>query len=168
MNETSFTREVVKKWRARFDRPIFHHKVADPMAGGFATSTRAVDSWIVIDGISVAIEWKLLKSTHTIPLDRVREAQIETLDKHTAAGGVSFIMIGVVSARGNLIYVLTTDQWLACCNTATEAGRKSVPLVDYAPGFVHLPSTKSKYDFNPQFLIDEVNKVKVRIAQYGR
>jgi len=98
----------------------------------------------VVDGIPIALEFKLHRDHTAFPLDQVKDHQIDALREFHNAYGLAFVMIGVTHEedkakwvvpgewfyRGRLEYVamVSIKQWYWLNREMQRLGRKSFPL----------------------------------------
>jgi len=132
MDEKTFSRNFMKAWSERTGN-MYYHKVADvPMTWmgdqKHIKLPRAVDYFACIDGQFWAIEWKIHKSMRAIPVNKVRDKQIETLRDVEAAGGCGIILIALYVDRNPSLYIMTASEWVDAARMAMGAGRLSIPL----------------------------------------
>lgn len=132
MNEATFSRNFMKAWQEHCGC-LFSHKVADvPMTWmsdkKHVKLPRAVDYFVCLNGRFLAIEWKLHKTTAAIPLTKVRDEQIKTLQQVERAGGTGLLAIGHYCSSGSAVYVLGVDDWTCLDIRARVEDRRSIPL----------------------------------------
>lgn len=127
MNETTFTRQVMKNWQRQRPYMLWYHKIADPTLGQKYTNERAIDVVVCFNGHFIGMEWKLKKDERAFPIKRVRDGQVKTLCDIEVAGGKGFIMIGVYLATGvKYVYAIPISRWNE--QVAKTTDRKSIRL----------------------------------------
>jgi penicillin-binding protein-related factor A (putative recombinase) len=124
----------MSKWVKDACPGLWYHKIADPRTAGedgthFITNRRAVD--VVCShpdsGRMVGLEWKIVKGGLSIPKKKVKDHQIETLEKIIGTGGIGLLMIAHLtdSEEYARVYAIPPKIW----RVAAEAtDKKSVRL----------------------------------------
>jgi len=104
------------------------------------------DVLCLIDGIPIALEFKLHKDHTAVPLDMVMDHQVEALRDFHNAYGIGLLMFGVDCERDKItwpvppeweyrgrlefIAMVTIKEWYWLAREMKRLGRKSIPL-DY-------------------------------------
>ena len=102
MKESYFRKQFMEAWSSRV-RAMWYHVVTDPR---FATKEwhgdkRAVDVLIGYppNGQLIGAEFKMLNDAWALPLKRIRQSQIDTLERIELCGGRGLFIVGMYRKR---------------------------------------------------------------------
>lgn len=119
-------------WQRQGRADLWFWKIPDYTRPGYGYSNdRAVDVVACYRGMFVGLEWKLQKNDRALPIDRVREGQVETLLVIEACGGVGLLMVAVYKgARDKCVYAIPIREWVQA--VACESS-KSIRIAERFP-----------------------------------
>jgi len=163
MNESTFTRQYMRNLIRQLNAVYF--KIRDPrlaMGMGHLTGTRFVDVVCCVDGIFVALEWKLSIINRGFRIEKVRESQLTALEAVQAAGGVGLLMFGEYnSATDKIVYVVQPAQWRAAVQNTTKKSLLVSDVFSNCATRMQRSGSFKNWDLSP--ILNEINRIKRKV-----